>query len=205
MKRVVITGTGIVSCIGNDNAAVTASLRESRSGIRCFAERAIAFDNHASPSGRVCVRCLVHTCWRIQGIEARHPDDLRKAQDRICAAVDIFQITLIAHNADIVRAFIAIALENAYASTCADSESHASLCAEPSASIQADHPAVEAGQYVAGLNDAIAATMIGVNDNRCADKRLVLVAPSLIAMYQSAFAVSREGAEILGEDMKFRM
>ena len=36
MKRVVITGTGIVSCIGNDNATVTASLRESRSGIRAM-------------------------------------------------------------------------------------------------------------------------------------------------------------------------
>ncbi len=36
MKRVVITGTGIVSCIGNDSAAVTASLRESRSGIRAM-------------------------------------------------------------------------------------------------------------------------------------------------------------------------
>ena len=36
MKRVVITGTGIVSCIGNDNASVTASLRESRSGIRAM-------------------------------------------------------------------------------------------------------------------------------------------------------------------------
>ena len=38
MKRVVITGTGIVSCIGNDNAAVTASLREGRSGIKAMPE-----------------------------------------------------------------------------------------------------------------------------------------------------------------------
>ena len=36
MKRVVITGTGIVSCIGNDSATVTASLREGRSGIRAM-------------------------------------------------------------------------------------------------------------------------------------------------------------------------
>ena len=36
MKRVVITGTGIVSCIGNDMATVTESLRESRSGIRAM-------------------------------------------------------------------------------------------------------------------------------------------------------------------------
>lgn len=34
MKRVVITGTGIVSCIGNDQASVTESLRSGRSGIR---------------------------------------------------------------------------------------------------------------------------------------------------------------------------
>lgn len=32
-RRVVITGMGIVSCLGNDAASVTASLRESRSGI----------------------------------------------------------------------------------------------------------------------------------------------------------------------------
>ncbi len=33
MRRVVITGLGIVSCLGNDKASVTASLREMRSGI----------------------------------------------------------------------------------------------------------------------------------------------------------------------------
>ncbi len=33
MRRVVVTGIGIVSCIGNDKATVTASLRQSRSGI----------------------------------------------------------------------------------------------------------------------------------------------------------------------------
>ena len=38
LKRVVITGTGIVSCIGNDNASVTASLRGSHSGIRAMPE-----------------------------------------------------------------------------------------------------------------------------------------------------------------------
>ncbi|GKT21990.1 beta-ketoacyl-ACP synthase I [Acidovorax sp. SUPP3334] len=37
-KRVVITGAGIVSCIGNDQQAVTTSLRESRSGIRAMPE-----------------------------------------------------------------------------------------------------------------------------------------------------------------------
>jgi len=34
MKRVVITGLGIVSCLGNDTQAVTESLREGRSGIK---------------------------------------------------------------------------------------------------------------------------------------------------------------------------
>jgi len=34
MKRVVITGYGIVSCLGNDKATVTESLREGRSGIK---------------------------------------------------------------------------------------------------------------------------------------------------------------------------
>ena len=34
MQRVVVTGLGIVSCLGNDAEAVTESLREGRSGIR---------------------------------------------------------------------------------------------------------------------------------------------------------------------------
>ena len=33
-RRVVITGAGIVSCIGNDLASVEVALRESRSGIQ---------------------------------------------------------------------------------------------------------------------------------------------------------------------------
>ena len=37
-KRVVITGAGIVSCIGNDQQAVTESLREGKSGIRAMPE-----------------------------------------------------------------------------------------------------------------------------------------------------------------------
>ena len=40
MKRVVITGLGLVSCLGNDRGSVTASLRESRSGIRAMPEYA---------------------------------------------------------------------------------------------------------------------------------------------------------------------
>src|SRR3989338_994590 len=34
MRRVVVTGMGIVSSLGNDKAAVLSSLREGRSGIR---------------------------------------------------------------------------------------------------------------------------------------------------------------------------
>jgi 3-oxoacyl-[acyl-carrier-protein] synthase-1 len=40
MKRVVITGLGLVSCLGNDRASVTTSLREGRSGIRAMPEYA---------------------------------------------------------------------------------------------------------------------------------------------------------------------
>lgn len=38
MKRVVVTGMGIVSCLGNDKESVTTSLREGRSGIRAQEE-----------------------------------------------------------------------------------------------------------------------------------------------------------------------
>ena len=49
MKRVVITGLGIVSCLGNDKATVTESLRLGRSGIR-FNEtyRDLGFRSHVS-------------------------------------------------------------------------------------------------------------------------------------------------------------
>ncbi|TAH41007.1 MAG: beta-ketoacyl-ACP synthase I [Gammaproteobacteria bacterium] len=40
MRRVVITGMGIVSCLGNDQASVSVALREGRSGIRHIAEYA---------------------------------------------------------------------------------------------------------------------------------------------------------------------
>ena len=40
MRRVVITGMGIVSCLGNDQASVSASLREGRAGIRHVPEYA---------------------------------------------------------------------------------------------------------------------------------------------------------------------
>ena len=40
MKRVVVTGMGIVSCLGNDQESVSRSLRDGRSGIRRVAEPA---------------------------------------------------------------------------------------------------------------------------------------------------------------------
>jgi 3-oxoacyl-[acyl-carrier-protein] synthase I len=40
MRRVVVTGMGIVSCLGNDQDTVSAALRESRSGIRAIPEYA---------------------------------------------------------------------------------------------------------------------------------------------------------------------
>ena len=40
MKRVVITGLGLVSCLGNDRSSVARSLRESKSGIRAIPEYA---------------------------------------------------------------------------------------------------------------------------------------------------------------------
>ena len=39
MKRVVITGLGLASCLGNDRASVSTSLREGRSGIRINPEQ----------------------------------------------------------------------------------------------------------------------------------------------------------------------
>ena len=47
MERVVITGLGLVSCLGNDRATVAASLREGRSGIRAIPEYAeLGFRSH---------------------------------------------------------------------------------------------------------------------------------------------------------------
>ncbi|PAM59838.1 hypothetical protein CEJ63_20660, partial [Acinetobacter baumannii] len=42
MRRVVITGMGITSCLGNDLDTVSAALRESRAGITALADHAEA-------------------------------------------------------------------------------------------------------------------------------------------------------------------
>ena len=51
MRRVVITGLGIVSCLGNDKETVSASLRASKAGIRfnpAYAEKGLR--SHVSGS-----------------------------------------------------------------------------------------------------------------------------------------------------------
>ena len=51
MRRVVVTGMGIVSCLGNSKEAVTASLREGRSGIRFIPQYAeMGFRSHVAGS-----------------------------------------------------------------------------------------------------------------------------------------------------------
>lgn len=51
MKRVVITGLGIVSCLGNDKESVTESLREGRSGIKFQEEyKAVGMRSHVAGS-----------------------------------------------------------------------------------------------------------------------------------------------------------
>ena len=59
MRRVVITGAGIVSCIGHDLATVTDALKQGRSGIT-FNE-SYAEHNFKSQIGRASCRERVYT------------------------------------------------------------------------------------------------------------------------------------------------
>ena len=62
MRRVVVTGMGIVSCLGNTKESVTDSLREGRSGIRFAPEslelwithRLFQLDERARSAGLNC-------------------------------------------------------------------------------------------------------------------------------------------------------
>jgi len=63
MKRVVVTGLGFISSIGNNRAAVTESLRESRSGIEFVPELAAANDR-------------VKLAGTVKGFEFPTPDPL---------------------------------------------------------------------------------------------------------------------------------
>lgn len=60
MKRVVITGLGIVSCLGNDKQAVTRSLREGRSGIRFKqAYKDVGMRSHVAGSPQIDLDALI--------------------------------------------------------------------------------------------------------------------------------------------------
>ena len=54
MRRVVVTGIGIVSCLGNSTDDVTESLREGRSGISLI-------DDYAEQGMRSHIACLLYT------------------------------------------------------------------------------------------------------------------------------------------------
>ena len=59
MKRVVITGFGIVSCLGNDKQSVTESLREGRSGIK-FQEKYKEMGMRSQVAGSVDIDLSEH-------------------------------------------------------------------------------------------------------------------------------------------------
>jgi len=60
MRRVVVTGLGIVSCIGNDAQTVTTSLRESKSGISFSEEQAEnGFRSHAAGRPEIDTAALI--------------------------------------------------------------------------------------------------------------------------------------------------
>ena len=60
MRRVVVTGMGIVSSIGNDTQQVLASLREGRSGIElCDTYKQMGFRNHVHGSLKIDLDSLV--------------------------------------------------------------------------------------------------------------------------------------------------
>ena len=60
MKRVVVTGMGIVSCLGNDKQAVLESLREGRSGIRINETyKEMGFRSHISGSININKEALI--------------------------------------------------------------------------------------------------------------------------------------------------
>ena len=65
MRRVVVTGMGIVSCIGNDRASVLDSLRQGRSGITFSEEyRDMGFRSHVHGKPDIDLDALVDRRWR---------------------------------------------------------------------------------------------------------------------------------------------
>jgi len=60
MRRVVVTGMGIVSCLGNDKATVTESLRQGKSGIRFMQEYAdLGFRSHVAGLPEIDLEALI--------------------------------------------------------------------------------------------------------------------------------------------------
>ena len=60
MRRVVVTGMGIVSCLGNSKESVTASLREGKSGIRANEKfREMGMRSHVSGSVDIDLAALI--------------------------------------------------------------------------------------------------------------------------------------------------
>ena len=65
MRRAVVTGMGIVSCIGNDVAEVTTSLKEGRSGISFDEDyRDRGFRSHVSGKPAIDLDEVVDRRWR---------------------------------------------------------------------------------------------------------------------------------------------
>ena len=65
MRRVVITGMGIVSCLGNSKESVTQSLREGRSGNRFvpeYAEKGFRSQIAGRPEIDFAARSIASNC-----------------------------------------------------------------------------------------------------------------------------------------------
>ena len=64
MKRIVITGIGIVSCIGNDKDEVLDSLRQGRSGITFSEEyRDMGFRSHVHGKPKIDLSAAIDRRW----------------------------------------------------------------------------------------------------------------------------------------------
>lgn len=73
MKRVVVTGMGIISCLGNSTEAVAASLREGRSGIRLNQTyKDLGFRSHISGSIEVDTDVIDRKLRRFMGTAAMY-------------------------------------------------------------------------------------------------------------------------------------
>ena len=66
MKRVVVTGMGIVSCLGNDKQAVLESLRNGKSGIQFKDEyKEIGMRSHVAGSVQINLDDFIGYCEKL--------------------------------------------------------------------------------------------------------------------------------------------